>query len=39
MPYEFLLKLPYVLTLIVLAVRRDNNEAPAHLGIPYLRRR
>jgi simple sugar transport system permease protein len=39
MPYEFLLMLPYVLTLIVLAVRRDNNEAPAHLGIPYLRRR
>lgn len=37
MPYEFLLMLPYALTLLVLAVRSDRNEAPSELGVPYLK--
>ncbi|HTL88630.1 MAG TPA: ABC transporter permease [Leptolyngbya sp.] len=36
LPYEFLLMLPYVLTLIAL-LRRSQNDAPAALGIPYIK--
>ncbi|MBF2026900.1 MAG: ABC transporter permease [Oscillatoriales cyanobacterium C42_A2020_001] len=34
-PYEFLLMLPYVLTLMVLLQSSARSEAPAQLGIPY----
>ena len=37
-PYEFLLMLPYVLTIVVLLVRPKGIEAPAALGRPYDRR-
>ncbi|MCF2972544.1 ABC transporter permease [Synechococcus sp. Nb3U1] len=36
-PYEFLLMLPYLLTLAVLWRKGKQVEAPAALGIPYLR--
>lgn len=35
LPYEFLLMLPYVLTLLVLLRQRQLSHAPAALGIPY----
>ncbi|KAA3647035.1 MAG: ABC transporter permease [Chloroflexi bacterium] len=35
LPYEFLLMLPYLLTLIALLYRRGRRDAPAALGIPY----
>lgn len=34
-PYEFLLMLPYVLTLLVLLQGSARSEAPAQLGVPY----
>jgi len=34
-PQGFLLALPYVLTLVVLAVQRRKSDAPAALGTPY----
>lgn len=34
-PYEFLLMLPYVLTLLALIYRRGRGDAPAALGRPY----
>jgi len=34
-PYEFLLMLPYILTLVVLLRGSARSEAPAQLGIPY----
>lgn len=34
-PYEFLLMLPYVLTLLALLYRRGRGDAPAALGRPY----
>lgn len=34
-PYEFLLMLPYLLTLLALLYRRDRSDAPAALGRPY----
>jgi simple sugar transport system permease protein len=37
LPYEFLLMLPYVLTLLVLLQRTERSEAPSALGIPYLK--
>lgn len=36
-PYEFLLMLPYLLTLIVLYTRRGRLEAPAALAQPYVK--
>jgi simple sugar transport system permease protein len=36
-PYEFLLMLPYVLTIVALLVRRSGNNQPAALGRPYLK--
>jgi len=36
-PYEFLLMLPYVLTLIVLLVRVRKTDTPAALGRPYVK--
>jgi general nucleoside transport system permease protein len=36
-PYEFLLMLPYVLTLLVLLRKTERNDAPAALGIPYIK--
>ncbi|MGF1480768.1 MAG: ABC transporter permease [Cyanophyceae cyanobacterium] len=35
LPYEFLLMLPYILTLLVLLQRTKRSEAPAALGVPY----
>lgn len=37
LPYEFLLMLPYVLTLFVLLKRTRRSDAPAALGIPYIK--
>jgi simple sugar transport system permease protein len=37
LPYEFLLMLPYVLTLVVLLVRQGRSREPAALGRPYER--
>ncbi|MGF1570317.1 MAG: ABC transporter permease [Nodosilinea sp.] len=37
MPYEFLLMLPYLLTLVVLASRRLRDQTPAALGLPYVK--
>lgn len=34
-PYEFLLMLPYVLTLVALIYRRGQGDAPSALGRPY----
>lgn len=34
-PYEFLLMLPYVLTLLALLLRGKRSDAPASLGTPY----
>lgn len=34
-PQGFLLALPYILTLLVLALQRRRNDAPAALGAPY----
>jgi ABC-type uncharacterized transport system permease subunit len=39
LPYEFLLMLPYVLTIIALLVRSRRTEQPAALGRPYTRDR
>lgn len=36
-PYEFLLMLPYVLTLIVLLFGHTRDQTPAALGIPYIK--
>ncbi len=36
LPYEFLLMLPYVLTIVVLLRRRHGEDAPAALGVPYV---
>jgi general nucleoside transport system permease protein len=36
-PYEFLLMLPYVLTLLVLLQKTKRSDAPAALGIPYVK--
>ena len=36
-PYEFLLMLPYLLTLIALLYRRGHSAAPAALGRPYVK--
>lgn len=36
-PYEFLLMLPYVLTLLALLYRRKRSDAPAALGRPYVK--
>lgn len=38
-PYEFLLMLPYVLTLLVLLRKTKRGEAPAALGLPYFKGR
>ncbi len=38
-PYEFLLMLPYGLTLLVLLRKTKRGEAPAALGIPYFKGR
>jgi ABC-type uncharacterized transport system permease subunit len=38
-PYEFLLMLPYGLTLVVLLRKTKRGEAPAALGIPYFKGR
>ena len=35
-PYEFLLMLPYALTILVLMRRRRGEDAPAALGVPYV---
>jgi ABC-type uncharacterized transport system permease subunit len=37
LPYEFLLMLPYGLTLVVLASRRLQDQTPKALGIPYVK--
>lgn len=37
LPYEFLLMLPYVLTLVALLRGTSRSNAPAALGIPYLK--
>ena len=37
LPYEFLLMLPYVLTLLVMLKRTRRSETPAALGIPYVK--
>lgn len=37
LPYEFLLMLPYALTLLVLASRRLKDQTPSALGIPYIK--
>ncbi len=34
-PYEFLLMLPYVLTLLALLLRGKHNDSPGALGTPY----
>ncbi len=34
-PYEFLLMLPYLLTLVALLMRGKRNDSPAALGTPY----
>jgi simple sugar transport system permease protein len=36
LPYEFLLMLPYVLTIVVLLRRKYGEDAPAALGVPYV---
>lgn len=36
-PYEFLLMLPYILTILVLLGRAKGNEEPAALGKPYIK--
>ena len=36
-PYEFLLMLPYVLTLLALFYRKERQDAPAALGKPYVK--
>jgi len=36
-PYEFLLMLPYLLTLLALLYRRRRSDAPAALGRPYVK--
>jgi simple sugar transport system permease protein len=38
-PYEFLLMLPYVLTLLALMFRVKRSDRPAELGVPYLKDR
>lgn len=37
LPYEFLLMLPYLLTILVLLQRSQKGEGPAALGIPYFK--
>lgn len=37
LPYEFLLMLPYVLTLVALLRGTSRNDTPAALGTPYLK--
>jgi simple sugar transport system permease protein len=36
-PYEFLLMLPYILTLVALLTRSHRNDKPSELGIPYIK--
>ena len=36
-PYQLLLAMPYVVAILVLALRRTNSGAPERLGIPYSR--
>jgi simple sugar transport system permease protein len=36
-PYQILLSLPYVLTIVVLVYGRAKSGVPLSLGIPYLR--
>ncbi len=36
MPYQFFLMLPYVVTLLVLAISAGKTRAPAALGQPYM---
>ncbi|NJL38214.1 MAG: ABC transporter permease [Leptolyngbyaceae cyanobacterium SM1_4_3] len=36
LPYEFLLMLPYLLTLLVLVSRRIRDQTPTALGTPYI---
>jgi simple sugar transport system permease protein len=38
-PYEFLLMLPYLLTLLVLLRKTKGGEAPGALGTPYFKGR
>ena len=37
LPYEVLLMLPYILTLLVLLRARTESKAPAALGAPYVK--
>jgi simple sugar transport system permease protein len=37
-PYEFLLALPYMASIVILTVFRSRSGQPAHLGIPYSRK-
>jgi len=36
-PREFIVMLPYVLTLVALAVRARRSNAPSQLCVPYFR--
>ena len=36
-PYQLLLAMPYVVAIIVLALRRRHSGAPERLGEPYIR--
>jgi simple sugar transport system permease protein len=37
-PYQFLLALPYVASIVILTVFRTRSGQPGHLGIPYFRK-
>jgi simple sugar transport system permease protein len=37
-PYQFLLALPYIASIVILTVFRARSGQPAHLGIPYFRK-
>ena len=37
LPYEFLLMLPYVLTLVALLLSNARDQTPAALGVPYVK--
>ncbi|MEM7534738.1 MAG: ABC transporter permease [Chloroflexota bacterium] len=37
LPYQLLLALPYILTIVALIVSRTRSAAPAALGVPYIR--
>lgn len=36
-PYQLLLAMPYVVAIMILALRRRNSDAPDRLGVPYVR--